>query len=144
MQRLADEDAVVGLALGQGSVTLTLVEAARAFSAAVGDGALPEVRLVDAVRQEDGSWQDVPPLYRREAALEPAAAARVQDALSKPSEGTVVYLAQAVAGEDQGTLAWFLGRTSHPYLVAVILEDSLPSAAEQLGSQILNALDEAF
>jgi cell division protein FtsW (lipid II flippase) len=141
-QRLAEEEAVVGLAVGQSSVTLTLVEAARAFSAAVGDGALPEVRLVDAVRQEDGSWQDVPPLYIREAALEPAAAARVQAALSKPSEGTVVYLAQAVAGEDQGTLAWFLGRTSRPYLVAVILEDSLPSAAEQIGSQILNALDD--
>ncbi len=131
------------LAVGQSWRTLTPLELARAWAATTGEGALPPVRLVDAVQGADGRWHAWPELEREIHVFSPETARQVAAALQAKGMPGPSYSGEAIAGADQGRLAWYLARAgeeaSAPVIV-VVLEQSDLDRAGRIGDRILRAV----
>jgi len=125
-------------AIGQGDLTVTPVQIARAFAGLTHRGLLPELRLADAIRQPDGEWASFDPPAPAVQVIDPASAAEARAALGggRPIE----YAARAVAGQAGAELGWYLaalpGHLNHLVLV-VVLEGEPPSQARALGLALI-------
>ena len=125
-------------AIGQGNLTVTPVQMVRAFAGLAQDGALPELKLADAVRQPGAAWSTLEASGAPVRAISPQSAAQVRRSLgaSRPLE----YSARAVAGEGGTELGWYLAALpDHPnhLVVVIVLEADTASQARALGLALI-------
>lgn len=138
----AGEDGLRLAVLGQGDLTVSPIQMARAFAVLAAKGVRPGLRTVDAVRRPDGSWEGMPALESAMEVLPPQSADQTLEALRSPSPGEVGYAALAIAGPDQRGLAWYLGASTDPSLVvAVVLEGGDLDEAQRIGRVALGIED---
>ena len=131
-------------AIGQGVVQVSPLQMARAWSALVGDGILPGLSLLDAVRTPEGLWEEQSTLDTPRRILEADTAARMGDIFPYLGNGVWGYPAGAITGEDLDSLSWFFGfDNSDPVrVVVIVLENSTPDEARVLGVELLGGLSE--
>jgi cell division protein FtsI/penicillin-binding protein 2 len=125
-------------AAGQGSLTVSPTQLARAFAALVDGGFLPPVRLLDAERLPGGVWDEIPSEEPSSAALSFDGAEAVADSLPLLEDGARGLVARAAVGEPGDFVAWFLGYHSGR-VVVVVLEDASPDEAQETGMAVLLA-----
>jgi cell division protein FtsW (lipid II flippase) len=137
-----DPDQILRAALGQGQLTVTPLQMARAYGSLVDGGRLADLRLLDAL-QVGGSWK-----------LQSAAAV-----LGQPISGKIAsvfepvllggqgsgrgIVAMAFSGPKEQQLGWFIGaaRSGGSILLAVVvLEGESPLTARQAGDRLLVAV----
>lgn len=127
-------------AAGQGSLILSPLQMARAFSALVGGGNLPALRLIDAVRLPTGEWGSIPTLDHPSAAVPMDTAGDLVRAMRRPGGLSLGLAARAAVGAEAGFVSWFLGANAGGdggRVVVVLLEGATPREAEAVGLQIL-------
>jgi len=129
-------------AIGQSEVTVTPLQVARAFAAVLTDGELPALRVVAAVKDKDGRWQEVASLGERNAAIDSETSAKVRSALTDGSNSIFRYAAEAVAGMEEERLSWFvcsnLDDLGSERMVLVILENAPLERAQAIGLMLLD------
>lgn len=125
-------------AIGQGELTLNPLQLVRAIAAIVGEGQLPGVRVVDAIRGVEESWERFEDLDNHQAAIKPDTAAEIRSVLT--SENIVSYQGKALAGEPIG---WYLGGVrslAGNYAIVVVIENGEPGVAASVGQALLEEL----
>ena len=133
---LSDDPEALGLeAIGQGELTVTPLQMARAYAALSGAGVRPSLSIVDAFRPQEGEWQLLSPLGTEHVVLSPTDAQVTLDALSTYGSAFVGYEVEALSGEE--SVAWFIGIGSGGRLVVVLVEDAEPAIARELGLELL-------
>jgi len=128
--------------VGQGALTLSPLQAAQAFAGLLAPGGMPGLRIVDAVRQEDGSWQRVPSMGHARIPLEAMVQINALDWMLTGPGGWLGYRALAISGVEGQEMAWFLGIINieqAPIVVSVALEDASMIQAQTIGVQLLAA-----
>ncbi len=137
--------------LGQGRLTLNPLAFARFLAAVVNEGAVPPLRLADALRPPQAEWQALPRARQEISLVTRAAAAKGRDWLL--ATGSLLdllddmggYAAVAQSGEE--THVWFAGFVSNgddQIVVLVILENTADvREAVAVGSAVLQAYVEA-
>ncbi len=129
-------------ALGQDTLTITPLQAAAALAAIGNGGTLPQIRLVEAVQQPDGTWRPW------ELAAGPTTAPIVEstqtDAILAGLTGDNGIGGRAsvvLSAPEGGTNTWYIGTApagAPRYVIALVLEDSDDTAlAEQIGEAML-------
>ncbi len=128
-------------AVGQGGLTVTPLQMARAFGALMAVGTRPVLRLVDAVATPGGEWQGLPALESPpQRVLNAEAAQTALEALRDPATGRVEVIATAQGGEAPAGLAWHLIGDNGPtrtLAVVVLLEARPASEAQRIGRTVL-------
>ncbi|MFQ3646071.1 MAG: penicillin-binding transpeptidase domain-containing protein [Anaerolinea sp.] len=137
--------------LGQGRLTLNPLAFARFLAAVVSEGAVPPLRLADAVRPPQAGWQVLPRPRQEISFVTRAAATQGRDWLLATGSllglpnGMGGYAAVAQSGEE--TQVWFAGFVSKgddQIVVLVILENTADvREATAVGSAVLQAYVEA-
>ena len=114
-------------AVGQGGLTVTPLQMARAFATLMAVGTRPALRVVDAVATPEGEWQVLAALESPQRVLDAETAQAALEALRDPATGRVEVVAVAQSGEAQAGLAWHLIGDSGPMrtLVVVVLLEGL-------------------
>jgi cell division protein FtsW (lipid II flippase) len=132
-------------AAGQGRLTLSPLQLARAFAALVNGGRLPTLRLVEAQREPGGGWQELPRANPGPQVLSPSVAYEVVAHLETAAdEGTAGYAGRAVAGPRGERLTWHLVWAQGPrWVVAVLLEDGDLAAARRVAGEVLQSAEGA-
>ncbi len=134
---------LVGLeSVGQGNLTVSPLQLARAFSALVADGSLPALQLVEAVRPPGSAWQTVPVESQATIALSSASAESVRASLASPNGQWVEMTGYAISGSGNSQLAWYEGATTsteNPILVVIALEQADPMQARSIGRELLES-----
>lgn len=129
-------------AIGQDTLTITPLQAARATAALVGDGRLPGLRLVDRLQGSDRNWVIQPPSAPASstALVSVATAAAIREGWTLDEEA-LTFSALVLAKPDGGRNAWFLGMApadDPQFVLALVLEDvDDAEAAEELGRKLL-------
>ena len=135
------ETSLLGLeAVGQGNVTVSPLQMARAFSALATDGSLPPLRLVEAVRAPGSDWVGVPSQGERTVALSEATAQAVRRALSSSDGQRIEMTGYAISGLGSSQIAWYEGASLSsptPLLVVVVLENAGPADAQAAGQKLI-------
>jgi cell division protein FtsW (lipid II flippase) len=146
--RLEGSDSYLRSALvGQGDLTLSPLQAAHAFSGLIAPGGMPGLRIVDAVRLEDGSWMRLPSEGSAAVPLSASTRESAQSWMRKGSQGILGYRATAIRGASGETVAWYLGFISGERgaaVVAVALENGTPVQAERIGQTMLSGYQETI
>ncbi len=128
--------------VGQGALTISPLQAAQAFAGLVSPGGMPGLRIVDAVRTMDGSWERVPSQGHTRSVLASGVQIQALDWLQSGPGNWLGYRAQAVSSASGGKITWFLGVISldqAPAIVAVALEDGQSIEAQAIGVELLSA-----
>jgi cell division protein FtsW (lipid II flippase) len=123
--------------LGQSELTLTPLQFARAFGALVGEGILPPLRLVDAIRNPEGHWERLPPSDSPGVAVSPRVAQDVLSTAIQHGDGIRGFSFQAIVGTENDRLNWFLGSDLNGHAIVVILEKDTQEAAQNIGIALL-------
>jgi cell division protein FtsW (lipid II flippase) len=123
-------------AIGQGDLTVSPLQLARAYAVLAGAGVRPGLSLVTAVGM-DGEWSIRSPQEADLPVVSPSAAQLTIDALHPYGAGRFGYEATALSGEV--TVSWFIGFGTAGELVVVLLEDGDTVTARQIGLQLLEA-----
>jgi cell division protein FtsI/penicillin-binding protein 2 len=114
--------------IGQSDLTISPLQAARAFSAVLGDGYLPALRIVSAYKDINGRWLEVDSLGERKQVISSAVSDNLLDALTNSSGSFFGYSAIAITGPEEQQVSWFVGANlvdpDSVVLVLVVLEDS--------------------
>jgi peptidoglycan glycosyltransferase len=130
------------LLIGQGELTVSPLQLVLAFAALANEGAVPAPRLVSAIAGQSGDWQNAPFADAGQEAVGAAAAAQVLRSLPQHGGAIVEFAAQALAGPEGSSNAWYLGLapTQEPrFAVVVVVEDSAGShTAASVGRALLN------
>ncbi len=143
-------------AVGQGNLTVSPLQMALVAAAFADHGRMPALRLVQAVRPPNGTWQPVAPAgYPRGTISRDSAdaiaemmsfAVREGAAQAAAIEGVDVYghSGLALAGPQQTYNAWFIGfvrrNSEEAVATAVLIEGSDNAAlAAQIGGEVLHA-----
>jgi hypothetical protein len=125
-------------ATGQGDLTLSPLQIARALAVLIADGELPAIRVVSAIRSQGADWKRFEAPETTQPSIESETAAEIRSALGK---GNIVsYRGKALAGE---ALGWFLGGSrglGGQYAVVVVLEDGISAEAARIGEALLEAV----
>ncbi|GMR11564.1 MAG: hypothetical protein BMS9Abin28_2399 [Anaerolineae bacterium] len=138
---LANDPEALGLeAIGQGELTVTPLQLARAYAALRGAGVRPSLAIVDAFRPKEGEWQLLSPLGAEQVVLSPTDAQVTLDALSTYGSDFIGYEVEALSGEER--VAWFIGFGSAGRLVVVLIEDAEPALARRLGLGLLELVSD--
>ncbi|MFV1858203.1 MAG: FtsW/RodA/SpoVE family cell cycle protein [Anaerolineales bacterium] len=138
---LADDPQTLGLeAIGQGELTVTPLQMARAYAVLTGAGVRPSLTIVDAYRPKEGEWQLLSPLGGEQVVLSPTEAQVTLDALSTYSSEFIGYEVEALSGEEP--VAWFIGIGPAGRLVVVLIEDAEPAQARELGLGLLELVSD--
>jgi cell division protein FtsW (lipid II flippase) len=126
-------------AIGQGTLTLSLMQIARAFGALVNEGNLPTFRLVDAVENPAQGWVRLPPQDLPQSIITPLAAQAVMASSRSFEEDIRGFSFQAIVGPEHERLQWFLGVDSNDRAIIVVLEGESLQSVEQIGISILGS-----
>ncbi|MFQ5922864.1 MAG: FtsW/RodA/SpoVE family cell cycle protein [Anaerolineales bacterium] len=138
---LSSDPQALGLeAIGQGELTVTPLQMARAYAALSGAGVRPSLSMVDAFRPKEGEWQLLSPLGTERVVLSPTDAQLTLDALSTYGGKFVGYELEALSGEEP--VAWFIGIGPAGRLVVVLVEDAEPALARELGLRLLELVND--
>jgi cell division protein FtsW (lipid II flippase) len=127
-------------AIGQGMLTASPLQIARAFSAFVEQGRLPAVQLVQAVRAPGGEWQSLQSEAQGEVAISSSTADAVGGALTSADGQRVELVGRAISGSGDSQLAWFEGArvsADSPLVVVLVLEQAEAAQARDLGRALL-------
>jgi len=125
--------------VGQGALTVTPIQVARAFGALVNNGILPAFRLVDAIENPNGGWDRLSPQDTPLAVIDAQVAQAVMNSTRKFSNEIQGFSFQAITGEEENHLYWFLGTNSDDLAIVVILEGESLVDVEEIGISILNS-----
>jgi len=140
---LAGEGALVLAAVGQGELTISPLQLARAFAGLISDPGLPALRVVDAYRSPGEDWNEILPLGAGSQVLDPSIRERVIEVLSDAEGQSFGQRSEALTGEVGERLGWyqggfFLGDNS--YVVVVVIENQNSIVAERIGRNILDLM----
>ncbi|MFN2275610.1 MAG: FtsW/RodA/SpoVE family cell cycle protein [Anaerolineales bacterium] len=130
---------------GQGEMTLSPLQAAHAFTGLIAAGGMPGLRIVDAVRQEDGTWQRLASIGETAKPLGAEIQDRVRSWMWPNTGGIVGYRASAIRGAGGQTVAWYLGWIESERgaaVVAVALETGTAIQAQEIGITLLESYRE--
>lgn len=129
-------------AIGQAGLTVTPLQAALATAALAGDGRLPAPRLVAAVTDSAGRWEQQPLAITAGGAVSAGTAAAVRDAWVLRGD-TREFVVSPLSGPDGHHNTWYLGfapADAPRFVVALVLEDQNDmTAAEAIGHALLAA-----
>ncbi len=127
-------------AIGQDQLTLSPLQIGLAWAAVGGDGRLPTLQLVTAVRQRHATeWQPIQPGVQVDRQpLSPTTAARLRQALTQRDDW-LEYSLLVLSGE-QSNNSWYLSLApaDNPrYALIIVIEDTAdPQAAARIGRQL--------
>jgi len=128
-------------AVGQGELAVSPLQMAAALAALWNGGEIPSLRLVDAVRNPDGTWQQLAAMREAKLAVSPEAAQSLLAAL-EGSGDLLGMTATAIAGPEGERLAWFLGGMEAgdaPRVIVVVLEEADPQDAREIALATVQA-----
>ncbi len=125
----------VGAAIGQGQLTVTPLQVARAYAVLAAAGARPGLRLVEAIQAPGREWQAVAPLELQQTVISPTAAQVTLDALLEYRGGFFGYDATGIGGAN--TASWFVGIQQSERVVVVVLEQGSVVTAREVGLSLL-------
>lgn len=131
-------------AIGQGQITVSPLQIARAYAALFNGGRMPTPHSVSAVAGPDGSWQPVV-IPGAEQVLEIESARATAQLLSGTHLRWGYVYGSAVRGSES-KLAWFVGaggQGAAQSVVVVVLEGGGAGRARQTGETILRWLEQA-
>ena len=132
----SDDPSSLGFeAIGQAELTTTPLQLARAYAVLGGAGVRPSVSIVDAFRPSEGAWTALAPLGAEQVVLSPVDAQVALDAFTPYGGDIVGYEVEALSGEDP--VSWFIGVGPAGRLVVVLIENSKPGLARELGLHLL-------
>lgn len=136
---LADTDMA---AIGQENLLVSPLQMARAWAALAQDGRLPNLYLVTAAQDAQGSWQEISPPTRGEPVISPKTSQALLAVM--PQRENIIYFSTAVLSGPEGeTNSWFMGlspKNQPQYVVVVLLESAADTAvAEQIGFRLLKS-----
>ncbi len=128
--------------IGQSEITVTPLQVARAFAAILANGDLPALRVVEAMKDMNGRWQEVDSLAGRDTAIAPEISVKIRTALTDNSVSLFQYTAQAIAGMEEERLSWYVcgnvDELGSHRMVLVVLEDATLERARAIGSALLD------
>ena len=127
-------------AIGQAELTTTPLQLARAYAVLGGAGVRPSVSIVDAFRPTEGEWAPLAPLGTEQVVLSPVDAQVALNAFSNYGDDIVGYEVEALSGEDP--VSWFIGIGPAGRLVVVLIENSEPDLARELGLHLLELVSD--
>ena len=127
-------------AIGQGELTVTPLQLARAYAAIGGAGVRPKLSIVDAYRPNEGEWRALSPLGSDVVVLSPTDAQLTLDAMTDFGGGTVGYEVEALSGEEP--VVWFIGIGPAGRLAVVLIEGGEPVTARELGLDLLELVQD--
>lgn len=125
-------------AVGQGELAVTPLQMAHALASLWNAGELPSLKLVDAVRDPDGTWQSLEPLGAPRSAISSDAALAILAAL-EAEDGLLGMTAAAITGPEGERVAWFLGgmlSTDQQFVIVVVLENADPQIARSVALEL--------
>lgn len=128
--------------IGQGGLSVSPLQLARAFAALVEGGTLPPLQLIGAVGSDETGWQEQPASDRSSAVLPVAAARAALEALLGAGGGIPGVSAAAWTGTPPRPIAWYVGGRSdseRPLAVAVVLEGGDAARARSIGLYLLRS-----
>lgn len=124
--------------IGQENLTVTPLQVGLAWAALLGNGRLPTPRLVTAVQDREGNWQDVAPVSQSAGQPVSRSAAAIRQTLPQ-SQGIIEYSRLVLSGPEGSTNGWYLGARGD-YVVVVVIEESRQlTAVETIGRAMLEA-----
>lgn len=136
-------------AIGQDSLTISPLQAALATAALAGDGRMPALRLVEALRSAGSSWvaqSTADASHPAQSAVSTAMARAVRDGWPVV-DGMKTFPVLALAGPDDSRDAWFLAmvpQNNPRYVLAMVLENQPDtSVVEEIGLEVLRLATEA-
>lgn len=124
--------------IGQGPLTVSPLQLARAYTVIVNRGTIREPEVIDAVRRPGEPWSAYSSDSQSERVVDVEAAELTLVALSH--EDTMDYSGEAISGKGDRRLAWHVAadlRYPSTWLVLVVLEDGSPGEARSLGLGML-------
>lgn len=127
-------------AIGQGSLTVSPLQVARAFSMVLRGGRLPGLQLVHSYSSPEGFWQEFPVLQADREIIPHTVSEAIRDALLDESTGMMLYSVEALAGSGGQRIAWSLvaDMDRDPALViVVVLENADRIQAQRLATRLL-------
>lgn len=133
-------DDLRAVAIGQGPVTVTPLQMARAFATFLRAGSLPALQVVREISTTEGTWQEQSPLDTEAEVIPHEISSSILEALMGENGNVLAYSAEAFSGSETGKLAWFFGAdldNPSPRLVMVVLEEATLSQARQAGEGLL-------
>jgi cell division protein FtsI/penicillin-binding protein 2 len=131
-------------AIGQGSIGVSPLQVARAFASLRSGGALPEVRLVDALQSPGGDWIDTASASEARSAVTRSTAMLILRALEQEPSGPSAMSASAATGAGGRRLNWFAGSSPEDrpgIVVVVVLENGTLGDARRIARQALIPLN---
>ncbi len=138
---LSSEGALGLAAVGQGELTISPLQLARAFAGLISDPGLPALRVVDAYRPQEGDWVEILPLGTDRQVLDPSVRKRVIEVLGGAAGQPFGQRSEALTGEAGEGLGWYQGgyfNHGNSYVVVVVIEDQNSIVAERIGRNILD------
>jgi cell division protein FtsW (lipid II flippase) len=122
-------------AIGQGDLTVTPLQLARAYAALASAGVRPVLSVVAAVGMGD-EWEALPRLEEDLPIVSPTSAQLTIDALQRYGGGLVGYEATALSGQDP--VIWFIGFGPAGELAVILLEADSAATAREIGLELLS------
>lgn len=140
---LSSEGALGLAAVGQGELTLSPLQLARAFAGLISDPGMPALRVVDASQSPGGDWKEIPPLGTGSQVLDPDVRMRIIEALRGAAGQPFGQRSEALTGEIGEMLGWYQGgffMHENSYVVVVVIENQNSIVAERIGQNILDLM----
>ena len=130
-------------AIGQGQLTVSPLQMARALAALLGDGSLPTLPLITAYRPPGGDWLPWETESASQRALTPQSSRALREAAAPLEPFGRGWAFTALAGPEGQRVTWFLGLYQHQgieYAVTFLLEDATPAQGRKMAAEFFLAL----
>ena len=140
---LPNEESLGLAAVGQGDLTISPLQLARAFAGLISDPGLPALRVVDAYRPRGGDWNQIPSLGTSHQVLDQNVRMPIIEVLSDSLDQPFGQRSEALTGEAGEGLGWYQGGLfihGNSYVVVVVIEGQNSIVAERIGRNILDLM----
>jgi hypothetical protein len=138
-----DDEALGMAAVGQGELTISPLQLARAFAGLISTRGLPALRVVEFFLPQGGEWQELAPLGAGHQVLNQDVHEQILAVIRGEGDLPFGQRAQAIAGEEGEVLGWYQGgliRGEDSFVVVVVIEGQNPIVAERIGRNLLNLI----